>query len=147
MSMRIRDVRISQGKTLEALANQVGLCRSALSEIERGKRSANARQLGAIALSLRVSVGALSDSQDVHIVRAPPEKPSNLSAPALVGRRLRSLRKSRRLSQSALARAIDVTPQALNNWESGRTRPRIEIAERIIDELGVTLDLLFLGRS
>lgn len=65
--------------------------------------------------------------------------------PEFVGIRIRELRESLNLSQSAFARKINVTPSALANWEQGRQRPHIEALSKITRALDVSLDYLLLG--
>jgi transcriptional regulator with XRE-family HTH domain len=64
-----------------------------------------------------------------------------------VGKRIRKIRKAHGLSQSQFVRACgggSVT--GLSNWEQGRSRPKIDAAEKIIDAFDLTLDYLYLGR-
>lgn len=65
-----------------------------------------------------------------------------------LGDRLRATRLFLRVSQEAFAAAIDVTPGALNSWESGR-RPRalgeIEVCRRIHAVYGIDLAWLMYG--
>ncbi len=67
-------------------------------------------------------------------------------SPIFVGERIRLVRKAHGLSQSELARKIGFSVTALSGWENGRTRPRIDAAEKIIDVFDLTLDYLLLGR-
>ncbi|MGM0584495.1 MAG: helix-turn-helix transcriptional regulator [Pseudomonadota bacterium] len=45
-----------------------------------------------------------------------------------------------------LARDLGVTHSFISNWESGRSRPNLAIADRICVRFRVPLDWLFLGR-
>lgn len=51
--------------------------------------------------------------------------------------RLAGLRKSRGLSQQALAEALSVTRQAVSNWERGQTVPDLGMLERLCQVLAV----------
>ncbi len=49
------------------------------------------------------------------------------------------------LNQSELARAIDVSPQSVQQWESGETTPRRNRIEKLASVLGVTVQELEFG--
>jgi len=50
-----------------------------------------------------------------------------------------------KVSQAAFAARIDVSPQALSNYEKGFRRPDIDVALRICQRTGVTLDWIYQG--
>ena len=56
--------------------------------------------------------------------------------------RLKELRKSRRVSQRALAAALGVTQQAVGKWEMGRSTPDPATIARIADFFGASADYL-----
>lgn len=56
--------------------------------------------------------------------------------------RLKELRKNSGLTQSALAKILNVTPTALSNWEIGKRMPSAEMLKRIADYFDVTVDYL-----
>src|SRR5205807_485434 len=58
------------------------------------------------------------------------------------GVRLRELREKAGLSQSGLAEGAGVPIDSIQNWEQGRTRPRIEALGKLARALGVTVDEL-----
>jgi transcriptional regulator with XRE-family HTH domain len=58
------------------------------------------------------------------------------------GVRLRELREKNGLSQSELAERVGIPIDSIQNWEQGRTRPRIEALGKLARALGVTLDEL-----
>lgn len=60
--------------------------------------------------------------------------------------RLVKLRKERKLTQSDLAKALNVTQAAIGNWELGKREPDYTTLARIADFYHVTIDYL-LGRS
>ena len=67
-------------------------------------------------------------------------------SPINVGERILRVRKAHGLSQSQFVRKIGFSVTALSGWESGRGRPRIDAAEKIVDVFDLTLDYLYLGR-
>jgi len=60
-----------------------------------------------------------------------------------LGRRIKSLRTARGMTQEALAAALEVTPQAVSKWENGVTAPDIALLPGISVAFGVTIDELF----
>lgn len=57
--------------------------------------------------------------------------------------RVAELRKARGMSQTALARALDISTQAVGAWEVGRNVPKTEMLPRLAQALGCTIDELF----
>jgi len=60
-----------------------------------------------------------------------------------LGRRIKALRAERRMTQEALATALEVTPQAVSKWETGATAPDISLLPALSVAFGVTIDELF----
>ncbi|MCI6640392.1 MAG: XRE family transcriptional regulator [Pygmaiobacter massiliensis] len=60
--------------------------------------------------------------------------------------RLKELRRSRKLSQVALARELSITQQAVGKWETGRSQPDPDTLRRLADFFNTTTDYL-LDRS
>src|SRR5512138_4043500 len=60
-----------------------------------------------------------------------------------VGQRLRSERERRGLSLRELARRLEISPSALSQIETGRSRPSVGTLYAIVTELGMSLDELF----
>ena len=82
MLLRVKDLRKERGLTVEQLANQAGMSKSYLSEIESGKKQINARRLEALAAALHVQPTDLISDPDVSadlvahldvVRRLPPE--------------------------------------------------------------------------
>lgn len=61
MKLRIKEIRKARGLTVEALADRAGLSKSYLSELENGKKNANAPRIEAIARALGVTPFELID--------------------------------------------------------------------------------------
>jgi transcriptional regulator with XRE-family HTH domain len=62
--------------------------------------------------------------------------------PSEVGRRLRERRVSRQLSLRELARRVAISPSALSEIETGKSRASLRILYRVVTELEVSLDEL-----
>lgn len=60
----------------------------------------------------------------------------------ILGDRLFKLRKSQHLTQKAVAEALNLTPQAIGQWESGIRQPRLKELVKIARFYGVTTDYL-----
>ena len=56
----------------------------------------------------------------------------------VMGRRLQNARRDARLTQRAVADKLEVTPQTIRNWESGRHEPPQRLRPTIADLYGVT---------
>ncbi len=62
----------------------------------------------------------------------------------LMENRIRVLRTEKGLSQEELARRCGVTRQTVNAIENNKYDPTLSLAFRLADELGTTVDALFL---
>jgi transcriptional regulator with XRE-family HTH domain len=58
------------------------------------------------------------------------------------GSRLVRLRKAKNMTSADIARAAEVTPTAVWNWENGNTEPRYFTLIKLADALGVSADYL-----
>lgn len=56
-----------------------------------------------------------------------------------VGSHIKKLRKQQDLSQEALAKQLNITRQAVSQWENGNTQPDIDTLERIAKAFGVDI--------
>jgi len=63
-----------------------------------------------------------------------------------LGHRIRALREKRRLKQSDVAHALQISPQAVSKWERGENAPDLAVLLDLARVLGVTTDWL-LGRG
>jgi len=60
-----------------------------------------------------------------------------------VGQRLRARREEGRLSLRELARRLSISPSAISQIETGKSRPSVSTLYAIVSELGMSLDELF----
>ncbi len=58
------------------------------------------------------------------------------------GAQLRSAREAAGLSQQELAEKASIAIDSIQNWEQGRTRPRLPALAKLAQTLGVSLDVL-----
>ena len=59
-----------------------------------------------------------------------------------MGERLAELRRRAQLTQEGLARAAGVGTDAVRKWERGKRTPSFDMAAKLADALGVSLDEL-----
>jgi transcriptional regulator with XRE-family HTH domain len=64
-----------------------------------------------------------------------------------VGRRLRSRREQGGISLRELARRLGISPSAISQIETGKSRPSVSTLYAIVSELGMSLDELFSGHG
>src|ERR671937_2929890 len=62
-----------------------------------------------------------------------------------VGRRIRAHREESKVSLRELARRLDISPSAISQIETGKSRPSVSTLYSIVTELGMSLDELFSG--
>jgi SOS-response transcriptional repressor LexA len=62
-----------------------------------------------------------------------------------IAHRIARARELKGLNQSELARALSVTPQAVQNWESGKSSPRGHRVKETAAILGITVEYLLFG--
>ena len=62
-----------------------------------------------------------------------------------VGRQIREHREQRKLSLRELARRLGISPSAISQIETGKSRPSVSTLYSIVTELGMSLDELFAG--
>lgn len=58
------------------------------------------------------------------------------------GKKIIETRKEKNMSQEDLAKALDATPTTIGRYERDEVKPSIEMAARIANALGVSLDFL-----
>jgi putative transcriptional regulator len=61
--------------------------------------------------------------------------------------RISQLRRARGLSQAELAAELGVSKGAIGMYETGRRTPGIEVAKRVADYFGTTIDGLYFAAS
>jgi len=64
--------------------------------------------------------------------------------PQLVGERLRRSRRRQGLTIRQLAARVDVSPSTISQIETGKTQPSVRTLYAIVNELGVSLDEIFM---
>ena len=64
-----------------------------------------------------------------------------------IGLRIRTMRKSRNMTQEDLARAIDQSASSITMYETGRREPDLETLEAMADVFNVTLGSIISGET
>ena len=62
-----------------------------------------------------------------------------------LGRRLRAYREERQISLRELARRLKISPSAISQFETGKSRLSVNTLYAIVTELEISLDTLFNG--
>ena len=84
-----------------------------------------------------------STSPEGNVIDLLTGKPVVKDTKPVVCAQIRFYRERLEMEQKALARMIGVTANAISNWESGRSRPDINLLPNICDALQITLYQLF----
>jgi len=58
------------------------------------------------------------------------------------GTKLTEVRKSKKISQGELGKLLDIDKRIISRYETGKTKPSIEVAIKIANALNVSLDYL-----
>lgn len=62
----------------------------------------------------------------------------------MIGDRIRDLRNQKRLSQTDLAKIINVSQQTVTKWETGKSEPSSSAINRLADYFDVSSDYLLM---
>src|ERR671932_928636 len=81
--------------------------------------------------------------KDMTSQRAPRAEPADGDTSDEVPRRLREARERSGLSLRQLAKRLDISPSALSQIETGKSRPSVRTLYAVVSELGISLDQLF----
>ncbi len=64
-----------------------------------------------------------------------------------IGKRIAALRREKGLKQDDIAKALDVSSQAVSKWENDQSCPDISLLPKLAKLLGVTVDVLLSGEE
>ncbi len=65
----------------------------------------------------------------------------------MVGRNIRKARIDKGMTQDELAEKLNVTRQAVSNWERGKTQPDIETLGKMAEIFGMSVEELIYGKK
>ncbi len=65
----------------------------------------------------------------------------------MVGKSIKDLRKAKNMTQDELAEKLNVTRQAVSNWEMDKTQPDVETLTKLADIFGVSVERLIYGKE
>lgn len=71
--------------------------------------------------------------------------PNEPYAPALVGARIRAIRRFADWSQRDLGKFLDIDRELVSRWENGKSYPSLAVSAQLCQRFGLTLDFIFLG--
>ena len=66
---------------------------------------------------------------------------------AEISKDIKKFRKESEMTQQELAEKLNVTRQAVSNWENGKTQPDIDMLQNIAGELQITIEELIYGQK
>jgi len=66
---------------------------------------------------------------------------------SLVNTSIKDLRKKKNMTQDELAEKLNVTRQAVSNWENGKTQPDIETLTRLAEVFEVSVERIIYGKE
>lgn len=64
-----------------------------------------------------------------------------------IGKNIKMFRSENGITQDQLAEKLNVTRQAVSNWETGKTQPDVDTLADLAECLGVTVEELIYGKS
>ena len=151
----IKELRVGNGLTQIQLGKQISLAESTISLYESGKRIPELATVERLADLFNVTT-------DYLLGRTKDKKASKLSIGKIkfqdkletkensldyqvksnFAKRLKSIRKSKKMTQSDLAKLLDYDRQTISNWENGHTLPNMAVIEKIAVVLEIDYDFL-----
>jgi transcriptional regulator with XRE-family HTH domain len=132
MGAKIRALRKKHGYSLEQLGELAELSPAYLSEVERGEKIAPFSTLRAITEIFDVPVSLFV---------------GNKRKQSIVGEKLRSARKNRRMTQQELAVAAGVSPAMIAHLENGKVQASLDTIEKISETIGISVCYLILEQE
>lgn len=64
-----------------------------------------------------------------------------------IGKNIKKYRMEKGMTQDQLAEKLNVTRQAVSNWETGKTRPNLETLSALGEHFGISVEELIYGRA
>ena len=64
-----------------------------------------------------------------------------------INENIKLYRKERKFTQEQLAEKLNVTRQAVSNWENGKAQPDVETLGQLAECLGVSVETMIYGKS
>lgn len=126
------------------LAKETGLANSEISYWENGERTPNARVIIILSRYFQVTTDyLLKVNEDNTSVYRSDDYCADMT---LLNKRLKDLRIKNKLSQSELAKNVNISQPAINYWELGKRTPNANAVITLANYFGVSTDYL-LGES
>ena len=85
----------------------------------------------------------LPADKGIHIIDPETGLSQSASDIPLICERIRFYREKRGIEQKAMAKALGITGNSISNWETGRSRPDVNLLPSICNSLDITLYDLF----
>ncbi|MCI0423331.1 MAG: helix-turn-helix domain-containing protein [Acidobacteria bacterium] len=133
---KIKQMRLTRGLTIEALAKRAEITKGFLSKLETGKKAPTISTLGRIARALNTEASLLLESPHPKAL-APDEDPG-----LRIGERIRQIRLARGLTLESLAQGGGITKGFLSKIERDEKAPAISTLINIANALNTEVSLL-----
>jgi len=134
LGVELRRLRMERGFGLTEAAGRAGVSKAALSQWESGARTPFGpsldRLLSAIDAPYRVHARLIESTDPIHARIALVHNP--LGAPVNLGQTLRAMRLRSGLTQSEVARHVQVSQGIVARWESGENFPSTEALHAVL---------------
>lgn len=133
-SKRLKDLRNKRKLSQNDIADILNVKSNTISQYENGRREPDFSSLCRIADYFGVTTDYLLGIEDTPDIVLPQR--------TLFGDQLKKYRSMANLSQSTLAKLLNVSQQAVGSWETNRTSPSPEMIVEIASVLNVSTDTL-----
>ena len=150
MGERLKQLRIDSGYSLKEFAKIACIDRDSYSRVEKGERNASIGLLCNIASGLDIKPSKIFDDNYMNILEKHEEREwlksvvegdeyYRLNKQKVISI-LKCYRKNKNISQSILARELNVPRDMLNNLEYGRGRVKSELLIGLLDLLDISAE-------
>lgn len=143
----LRIIRKSKNYTMKHLGKLIGKSESAISQYETGKRQLDSPTLIKLAKVLNTTVDyLLGVDNNLHQNNTALIKKAEIEETAIIGERIKTLRKSNNLTQTEFGKLFGIGKTTVSSYETGNSCPNDSIKLAICRFFNVTTDYL-LGNS
>lgn len=140
---RLESLREGRGLSRRQFSNEIQVSYGTVYNWERGVSKPLLTELLKVTKTLDISVCELLNikpSKSKFKVEEPEMAIDTFAA------RMRTARLQKGMKKTRLARALNMTAQAVSSWEEGRTEPNIEVLMKLSDVLETPIEFLLEGK-
>ena len=136
---RIKEIRIEKNKTQKDIANLLKINQSTYSKFEINKANITIEKLNELANYYHVSLDYLlkiTDNPKIRMINKELDK-------KLIGERLKTIRKEKKLYQDTLAKDIGTGHSLISEYESGKRLISLTYGYAICKKYNISMDYLY----